>query len=100
MKRIKRSTRNDKNEIESAFSHIKGNRVFRRYLLWGLDKVLVEFVIVALAHNLLKVAGIRSLLLLKKPKQRKTSEENQLVFLTCFILGTYWTGPTFLKCVC
>jgi Transposase DDE domain len=46
-------------EVESVFGHIKGNRSFRRFSLRGLDKVHVEFGIVALAHNFLKVAGIR-----------------------------------------
>lgn len=49
-------------EVESVFGHIKGNRSFRRFSLRGLDKVYVEFGIVALAHNILKVAGIRQLL--------------------------------------
>src|SRR5690606_18810139 len=44
-------------EVESVFGHIKGNRSFRRFSLRGLDKVYVEFGIVALAHNILKVAG-------------------------------------------
>jgi hypothetical protein len=46
-------------EVESVFGHIKGNRSFRRFSLSGLGKVHVEFGIVALAHNILKVAGIR-----------------------------------------
>lgn len=46
-------------EVESVFGHIKGNRSFRRFSLRGLDKVHTEFGIVALAHNLLKVASIR-----------------------------------------
>ncbi|WP_213587772.1 IS1182 family transposase, partial [Paenibacillus sp. J2TS4] len=46
-------------EVESVFGHIKGNRSFRRFSLRGLEKVHTEFGIVALAHNLLKVAGIR-----------------------------------------
>ncbi|MCQ6274852.1 transposase [Bacillus sp. V3B] len=49
-------------ELESAFGHIKGNRSFRRFSLRELHKVHVEFGIVALAHNILKVAGIRQLL--------------------------------------
>ena len=49
-------------EVESVFGHIKGNRSFRRFSLRGLNKVHVEFGIVALAHNILKVAGIRQLL--------------------------------------
>jgi len=44
-------------EVESEFDHIKGNRSFRRFHLRGLDKVHVEFGIVALAHNLLKVVA-------------------------------------------
>ncbi|RKJ30695.1 hypothetical protein D7X33_41180, partial [Butyricicoccus sp. 1XD8-22] len=51
-----------KTEVESVFGHIKGNRSFRRFSLRGLEKVHVEFGIVALAHNFLKVAGIRQLL--------------------------------------
>ncbi|MFC0612483.1 transposase, partial [Scopulibacillus daqui] len=39
--------------VESVFGHIKGNRSFRRFSLRGLDKVHVEFGIVALAHNIL-----------------------------------------------
>ncbi|MEC1782096.1 IS1182 family transposase, partial [Schinkia azotoformans] len=41
-------------EVESVFGHIKGNRSFRRFSLRGLDKVHIEFGIVALAHNILK----------------------------------------------
>lgn len=82
-------------EVESAFGHIKGNRSFNRFFLRGLDKVHVEFGIVALAHNFLKVAGIRLLLLTPKNKIRKTSDKNHLVFIARFILGTYWTAPSF-----
>nr|WP_010272834.1 transposase [Paenibacillus senegalensis] len=51
-------------EVESVSGHLKGNRSFRRFSLRGLDKVhvdkvFVEFGIVALAHSLLKIAGIR-----------------------------------------
>nr|WP_236631754.1 transposase [Anoxybacillus sp. UARK-01] len=58
-------------EVESVFGHIKGNRSFRRFSLRGLDKVHVEFGIVALAHNILKVAGIRQLLSEKNRKNTK-----------------------------
>src|SRR5699024_302048 len=51
-----------KTEVESVFGHIKGNRSFRRFSLREIHKVHVEFGIVALAHNILKVAGIRQLL--------------------------------------
>ncbi|USG63901.1 IS1182 family transposase [Brevibacillus ruminantium] len=58
-------------EVESVFGHIKGNRSFRRFSLRGLDKVHVEFGIVALAHNLLKVAGIRLATFLKPIRAKK-----------------------------
>lgn len=68
-------------EAESVFGHIKGNRSFRRFSLRGLDKVHVEFGIVALAHNILKVAGIRQLLSDKNRKNIKASGEKRMVFL-------------------
>lgn len=60
-------------EVESVFGHIKGNRSFRRFSLRGLEKVSTEFGLVALAHNFLKLAGIRDASLkssLKKEKHR------------------------------
>jgi hypothetical protein len=80
-------------EVESVFGHIKGNRSFRRFSLRGLDKVHVEFGIVALAHNILKVAGIRQLLSEKNRKNTKASGEKRLVFRHLHILGTYRTAP-------
>ncbi|WP_369903342.1 IS1182 family transposase [Bacillus manliponensis] len=71
-------------EVESVFGHIKGNRSFRRFSLRGLNKVHVEFGIVALAHNILKVAGIRQLLSGKNRKNIKTSGEKRYVFLHLF----------------
>ncbi|WP_152534837.1 transposase [Bacillus cihuensis] len=64
-------------EVESAFRHIKGNRSFRRFSLWGLDKVHVEFGIIALAHNI-----------------QKQVEKNDCFFSTCFIFRTYRTAPS------
>lgn len=76
-------------DVESVFGHIKGNRSFRRFLLRGIDKVSTEFGIVALAHNLLKVAGIRQLLSRDLDKNTKTGVEKRIVFLHLFILETY-----------
>jgi transposase len=47
-------------EVESVFGQIKGNRSFRRFHLRGLEKVTLEVGLLAVAHNLLKVAGGRS----------------------------------------
>ena len=80
-------------EVESLFGHIKGNRSFRRFSLRGLDKVHTEFGIVALAHNLLKVAGIRHTALLKKRQHKKVGRKTLRFSAQLFILGTYWTAP-------
>ena len=42
-------------EPEAVFGQIKANRQFRRFLLRGLDKVTIEFGLIALAHNLMKL---------------------------------------------
>jgi len=77
-------------EVESVFGHIKGNRSFRRFSLRGLDKVHVEFGIVALAHNLLKVAGIRLSTFNNQDPTKKQREENMKFFSRCFtILGLF-----------
>jgi len=69
-------------EAESAFVHIKGNWSFRRCSLRGLDKVHVEFGIVAFAHIILKVAGIRQLLSEKKSKTYKSKWRKNVSFQT------------------
>ena len=68
-------------DVESVFGHIKGNRSFRRFYLRGLEKVHTEFGIVALAHNFLKVAGIRQLLSGNLPPNHKTDGEKYFIFL-------------------
>jgi len=82
-------------EVESVFGHIKGNRSFRRFSLRSLDKVHVEFGIIALAHNLLKVAGIRHLLSGKHQKNTKTGGEKRIVFLHLFYIRDLSDSPFF-----
>ncbi|PLS16124.1 hypothetical protein CVD28_18975 [Bacillus sp. M6-12] len=67
-------------EVESVFGHIKGNRSFRRFSLRGLDKVHVEFGIVALAHNMMKVTGIRLATFIKLIRTKR-SWRKSVVFL-------------------
>lgn len=43
-------------EVESVFGRIKNNWWFRRFMLHGLDKVKVEWGLLSIAHNLMKVA--------------------------------------------
>jgi len=82
-------------EAESVFGHIKGNRSFRRFSLRGLDKVYVEFGIVALAHNILKVAGIRQLLSEKNRKKQKGKGEKRSFFSLALFFRTYRTASCF-----
>jgi len=71
-----------------VLGHIKGNRSFRRFSLRGLDKVHTEFGIVAMAHNLLKVASIRCAAFLKT-QWNKNGRKTVLVIRPLFILGTF-----------
>jgi len=45
-------------DVESVFGHIKQCRGFRRFLMKGLEKVKVEWGLLAMAHNALKLAAI------------------------------------------
>jgi hypothetical protein len=53
-------------EPEAVFGQIKFNNKFNRFTLKGLDKVEVEFGLVAISHNLRKIAQIMA------PYQDKT----------------------------
>jgi transposase len=43
-------------DVEPIFGNIKQNKKFKRFILRGLDKVKVEFGLIAIAHNLSKFA--------------------------------------------
>ena len=43
-------------DVEPVFGILKQNKGFRRFLLKGLDKVSIEFGLLAMAHNLKKLA--------------------------------------------
>jgi len=43
-------------DVEAVFGMIKGNRNYRKFLLRGLDKVEIEVGLLALSHNLRKIA--------------------------------------------
>lgn len=43
-------------DVEAVFGNIKQNKNFTRYMLRGKDKVLIESGLIALAHNLAKMA--------------------------------------------
>lgn len=44
--------RKQRYQVEAVFGNIKQNKGFRRFLLRGIEKVNVEFGLIALAHNL------------------------------------------------
>lgn len=44
-------------DVEAVFGNIKQNKKFTRFMLRGKDKVLIEAGLVALAHNLAKMAN-------------------------------------------
>lgn len=46
-------------EVESVFGRIKNNWSFRRFLLRGLKKVELEFKLLAIAHNITKMALVQ-----------------------------------------
>jgi len=79
-------------EVKSVFGHIKGRRSFRKFSLRVLHKAHVEFGIVALAHNILKVADIRRLL---SEKMKMASRKRGNFFTTCQFFWTNQTAPVF-----
>jgi hypothetical protein len=44
-------------EPEAVFGLFKGNKSFRRFHLRGIEKVEVEWGLLAIAHNLSKIAA-------------------------------------------
>jgi transposase len=44
-------------DVEAVFGIIKGNRNYKKFLLRGLDKVEIEVGLLALSHNLSKIAA-------------------------------------------
>jgi hypothetical protein len=43
--------------VEAVFGIIKGNKNYRIFLLRGIDKVEIKVGLLALAHNLAKIAS-------------------------------------------
>ncbi len=56
-------------DVEAVFGNIKQNKKFTRFLLRGLDKVAIEAGLIALAHNLAKMA-----------KQKAPKTHNSILF--------------------
>ena len=74
-------------DVESVFGNIKGNLSFTRFLLRGLEKVQTEFGIVAIAHNLLKLARRKPANFRNIVKERM--ENLQVFFHSLFFWGLF-----------
>ena len=63
-------------DVEAVFGNIKHNKNFRRFLLRGKEKVAIEVGLLALAHNLAKMARqkTKSSLLTPQPLSNITTE--------------------------
>ena len=56
--------------VEPPIGNIKQNLAFREFLLRGLKKVKAEFTLIAIVHNIKKIAKfLRKLLLFKLPRE-------------------------------
>jgi hypothetical protein len=44
-------------EVESVYGQIKHNKRFKKFLLRGLEKVSIEWGLISIAHNMMKVPG-------------------------------------------
>ncbi len=44
-------------EVESVFGNIKQNKGFRRFMLRGMSKTQIEIGLIAIAHNIIKIAA-------------------------------------------
>jgi len=68
-------------EPEAVFGQIKSNNKFNRFTLKGLDKVEIEFGLVAISHNLRKIAQIMSKILKMNQYQHFLSLFQQILTL-------------------
>ena len=50
--------RKQRYEVEAVIGNIKENKKFRRFLLRGLAKVQIEIGLIAIAHNLQRLATV------------------------------------------
>ena len=72
-------------DVESVFGHIKGNRLFCRFLLRGIKKVHISLDLWHWLDSLLKVVGIRQLLSDTMNQKIKIGREKRLIFLYLFL---------------
>lgn len=76
-------------EPEAVFGHIKADRMFRRFRLRSLEKVNIEFGLVALAHNIRKMASKNILNNHKNDVQTGNGRHRRVKTTTVNILEKY-----------
>ncbi len=47
-------------DVEAVFGNVKHNKAFKRFRLRGIDKVEIETLLIAMAHNLAKMSRMRA----------------------------------------
>jgi transposase len=62
-------------EVEAVFGHLKSNNKFNRFTMRGLDKVDIEFALMAAAHNLRKWTKMRKNTSLNSSTGNKTDSK-------------------------
>ncbi|KGB66342.1 hypothetical protein Q787_09785 [Ornithobacterium rhinotracheale H06-030791] len=71
-------------EVETVFGQLKSNNQFNRFTFTGLDKVTLEFLLMAIGHNLRKMVAKNALLTLKTAKKVDLIA-NQRLYVTSLI---------------
>lgn len=62
-------------EVEAVFGQLKSNNKFNRFTMRGLDKVDIEFALMAIAHNLRKWVKMRKSKPVNPPIDNKTAQK-------------------------
>ncbi|RYY00558.1 hypothetical protein EON78_00825 [bacterium] len=90
-------------EVESVFGNIKHNYQFRRFNLRSLDKVNIEFALIAIAHNIRKIFRVNTLYQYSF-KLKLLSLYLKYIFYHKFIqkkrlnkIFTFWTAPNVIS---
>ena len=84
-------------EPETVFGNLKANLSFTRFSLRGIKKVKIEFGLIAMAHNLIKISLDRALV---SPSTHNKSPKNMLPsihFLSRRMRVAYFLGPRLMS---
>lgn len=69
-------------EVEAVFGQLKSNNKFTRFTMRGLDKVDIEFALMAIAHNLRKWVKMRKSKPVNPPIDNKTAQKTVNSYIT------------------